>query len=74
MFNVSKILSTAFKVGFITLVIAFMLAVLGAPVFLGAVILTASVLMTVWVYGVLGFIIGAVYKWLSLRKAQDATP
>jgi hypothetical protein len=40
-------------------------------VFLGMVIITASVVMTVYAYTFIAFIIGAFYKWLKVRKANE---
>jgi len=65
---ISKIFMTALKFGFVTLLIAAVLAFLSAPVFLGVVLITASVVMTVYIYGAIAFVVGGFYRWLTLRN------
>lgn len=66
----SSIFSSGLKVAGITLVIASLLAFLSAPVFFGMVIITASVVMTVYIYTIIAFILGALFKWLKMRKGN----
>ena len=68
MFKLASILSSGVKLGFTTLIIAGILAFLGAPTFFGVVLITASVVMTVYAYAAIAFVVGAVYKWLKLRN------
>jgi len=68
----SSILSSGLKFAGITLVIGSLLAFLSAPVFFGMVIITASVLMTVYTYTAIAFILGAILKWFKVRKGNDA--
>lgn len=70
----SKIVSILFagvKLGFVVMIIAGILAFLGAPTFLGIVMITASVVMTVYTYAAIAFVIGVVYKALMLKKEKN---
>jgi len=53
---------SALKLAAIVFVIAAILAFLGAPVFLGMVILTASAIVTVYAYTAIAFVIGFLWK------------
>lgn len=69
----SKIMSILFagvKLGFVVMILAGILAFLGAPTFFGIVIITAGVMMTVYTYAAIAFVIGVVYKTLMLRKEK----
>jgi hypothetical protein len=66
----SSIFSSGLKFAGITLVVASLLAFLSAPVFFGMVIITASVVMTVYTYTVIAFILGAIFKWFKVRKGN----
>jgi uncharacterized protein (UPF0333 family) len=69
----SKIMSILFagvKLGFVVMILAGILAFLGAPTFFGIVIITAGVMMTVYTYATIAFVIGVVYKTLMLRKEK----
>jgi hypothetical protein len=62
---------SGFKLAFITLGIGSILAFMAAPVFLGLVILTASVVTTVVAYSVIAFVVGFVYNFFKQKpKAQ----
>lgn len=62
------------KSGFIVLVIFSALAFLAAPVFFGIVLITASVVATVWVYTLIGFVLGFVYKFFTSRIVSIKKP
>ena len=65
-------LKTGFKVAFVTLIIASILAFAGAPTLFGMVIITASLMMTVYVYSLLGFIIGFCFKYFKMKFKDES--
>ena len=62
---------TGTKVAFITLIIAAIIAFAGSPVFFGMVIITASVMMTVYIYSMLGFLLGFCFKYFKMRPKDE---
>ena len=66
--KLTSVLFAGVKLGFITLIIAGILAFLGAPTFFGIVIITAGVMMTVYTYATIAFVIGVLYKFFVMRK------
>lgn len=69
----TSVIGTGIKTAMATLVVASLLAFLSAPVFFGMVIITASVVMTVYIYTFLAFLLGAIYKWFVIRKKDNAS-
>lgn len=61
--KISSAVSTGFKVAGITLAVGAVFAFAGAPTLFGMVIITASVIMTVYLYTLLGFAMGFIYKY-----------
>ena len=68
--KIMSVLLAGIKLGFVVMIIAGILAFLGAPTFFGVVIITASVMMTVYAYAAIAFVIGVVYKAFMLRKER----
>ena len=69
--KIMSILFTGVKLGFVVMILAGILAFLGAPTFFGIVIITAGVMMTVYTYAAIAFVFGVVYKTLMLRKGKS---
>ena len=65
-----SIISSGLKFGFFTLLVVGFFAYLAAPVFFGIVIITAGVVMTVYVYSAIGFMVGVILKWFLIRRAS----
>jgi len=71
MINILISLKTAFKFAFVILIVSSILVFLGAPTFFGMVIITASLMMTVYIYSLIGFILGFCFKYFKI-KFKDA--
>ena len=72
MINILISLKTAFKFAFVILIVSSILVFLGAPTFFGMVIITASLMMTVYVYSLLGFIIGFCFKYFKMKFKDES--
>lgn len=66
--RIAKAAMTGSKFAFIALAVGSILAFAGAPTLFGMVIITASVIMTVYLYTLIGFAAGFIYKYFFQKE------
>lgn len=62
------------KTGFVVMVVLAAMAFLAAPVFLGIVLIKSSVVATVWMYTLVGFVFGFIYKFITSKNVNIKKP
>lgn len=72
MLRLQAAMRTGLTLSFTVLTIAILLALAGAPMFFGMIIITASVMMTIYIYSVIGFLLGFCFKYFKMRPKDES--